>query len=86
MPEILREHWKILLMGWFIANGIQTMPSPAETGPTSSALYKWAFAFLHTAAAGVPRIVYTLLPQFVKFLPFNGQTQPPPPDEKKPQN
>jgi hypothetical protein len=86
MPEIVREHWRILLIGWFVANAVQTMPSPAENGPTSSPLYKWVFAFLHAIAAGVPRIIYTMLPQLVKFLPFNGQTQPPPDDPQKPRS
>lgn len=84
MPEIFREHWRALLIAWLVFNGVQTMPSPQDTGPTSTWGYKWAFALLHTIAAGVPRIVYTMLPQFVKFLPFNGQTQAPP-DDKKPQ-
>lgn len=79
MPEILREHWRALLIAWFVMNGIQTMPSPTDKGQFSSALYKWAFGFLHASAAAVPRVIYTLFPQFVKFLPFNGQTQPPPP-------
>lgn len=88
MPEILREHWRALLAAYIIANFIQTMPSPAEKGATSSTLYKWVFAFLHALAAGVPRIVYTMLPQFVKFLPFNGSTQlsAAPADDKKPQS
>jgi hypothetical protein len=76
MPEIIREHWKILLLGYVLATFIQTMPSPADKGPTSSWLYKWVFSFLHVGAAGIPRIIYTIFPQFVKFLPFNGQTQP----------
>lgn len=87
MPEILREHWKALLIAWFLMNGIQTMPSPADKGPTSSAFYKWLFAFLHTSAAAVPRVIYTIFPQFVKFLPFNGATQPPTQDaSQKPQS
>lgn len=77
MPEILREHWRAILLAWFVMNGIQTMPSPTDKGPTSSALYKWLFGFLHISAAAVPRIIYTLFPQLVKYLPFNGQTQPP---------
>ena len=61
------------------ANVVQTMPSPAETGPTSSWWYKWVFALLHTVGAGLPRVIYTVFPPWVKFLPFNGATQPTPP-------
>lgn len=79
MPEILREHWRALLAAWFVFNAIQTMPSPTEKGPTSTVLYKWVFGLLHATAAAGPRVIYTLFPQLVKFLPFNGATQAPPP-------
>src|SRR4029077_13618310 len=61
--ELLREHWRFLLISWLGINAIQTMPSPAEKGPTSSALYKWLFGFMHLSAAAVPRVIYTLFPQ-----------------------
>lgn len=77
MPEILREHWRILLIGYVAANLVQTMPSPAETGWTSSPVYKWTFALLHALAAGIPRIVFTMFPQFAKFMPGNGVNTPP---------
>jgi hypothetical protein len=86
MPEIIREHWRILLIAYVASNAIQTMPTPGEKGPTSGPLYKWLFGFLHTSAAAIPRIIYTLFPQFVKYLPFNGQTQAPPVDPNNPQS
>lgn len=72
MHELIHEHWRILLAGYVVANMIETMPSPAETGPTSTALYKWIFACLHTLSAGIPRIIFTMFPQFAKFLPGNA--------------
>jgi len=86
MPEILREHWKFLLYAYIAITVVGGMPSPQPTGPTSSWLYKWAFGSLHAVAAGVPRIVYTLFPQYVKFLPGNGMTAPPTADAAKPQD
>jgi len=89
MPEIVREHWRALALLYLFVTAVGTMPSPSDSGPTSTPAYKWLFGFLHSIAAGVPRIIYTLLPQLIKFLPFNGQTQPgpavmPSQEEKKP--
>jgi hypothetical protein len=90
MQELLHEHWRFLIGAYIAINIVGGMPSPGNSGPTSSWGYKWAFASLHTIAAGIPRIIYTMLPQFAKFLPGNGNptadsgaptstTQPPAP-------
>lgn len=83
LVELFTKHWKALLLLWFVASAIQTMPSPTDKGPTSSWVYKWVFGLLHSVFAAGPRVIYTLAPYnpvfafLLKLLPFNGQTQPP---------
>ncbi len=72
MQELLREHWRFLVAAYVTIAVVSGMPSPGNSGPTSTWAYKWAFTSLHAILGLIPRIICTMFPQFAGFLPGNG--------------
>lgn len=61
MTDTLLTHWKALLLGWIGLQFILGMPTPKDTGATSSWWYQWLFRGLHGVAA-LPRLISTMFP------------------------
>jgi hypothetical protein len=61
MMQFLTQHWRGILAILIVAQIINAMPSPKETGPTSSWWYQWIFGALH-ALVNLPRVLFTLFP------------------------
>jgi hypothetical protein len=75
VPEILSEHWRFLLLSWVGFNIVSTMPSPKQTGFTSTWCYLWAFGIAQAFKGSIPRIIATMFPSLVKSVPFMGTEQ-----------
>jgi hypothetical protein len=74
MNDTILAHWKTLLLIWLGINFVLAMPSPKDTGPTSSWWYHWLFTATHSIAGALPRLAATLFPQLAKFIPgMNGK-------------
>jgi hypothetical protein len=68
-PEIVNEHWRFLILSWLGFNVLAAMPSPSQSGFTSTWIYKWAFGFCQIIKGSIPRVIATVFPQAAKVIP-----------------
>jgi hypothetical protein len=67
--QLIHDHPALAIA--FLAQLASAMPSPTETGFTSSWGYKWFFGVVHSPVA-IARVVITLFPQYAAIFGVNA--------------
>ena len=64
MFEFIKTHEVLVTIGayWVFSSAVNSMPTPRND---SSPFYQWSFAFLHTFAGSLARVMAVKFPQFM---------------------